>query len=224
MKALEEVCWVQVVRIWIGGLLMFGLSVAIGVASTSTTFDIRLAEAATERTMHKVRYDPSYRSIAYPMGDVPSDVGVCTDVVIRAYRALGVDLQELVHIDMLHNFDRYPSKRIWGLNGTDRNIDHRRVPNLRVFFARHGQSLGTSNDKEDYRPGDVVTWMTSGNLPHIGIVVDSVSAAGVPLIAHNIGAGPKIDDMLFDFEITGHYRYQPAQSGNSSTNSSTVHL
>ena len=128
--------------------------------------------AAIDRTNHVVRYDGSYFSIAYPNGDVPANIGVCTDVVIHSYRALGTDLQRLVHEDMPNNFDRYPSKLIWGLTSTDRNIDHRRVPNLKVFFSRHGMSLSISYNKQDYAPGDLVTWMFPVNLPHIGIMTN----------------------------------------------------
>lgn len=168
-----------------------------------------LVAAALERTRHKVVYDPAYRTIAYPMGDVPASTGVCTDEVIRAYRALGIDLQQLVHEDMRAAFRAYPKQ--WGLERPDSNIDHRRVPNLRVFFTRHGRSLPVTARGEDYAPGDLVTWNLPGNLPHIGMVTDRRSADGArPLIVHNIGAGPRLEDMLFDYEITGHYRYLPA--------------
>jgi uncharacterized protein YijF (DUF1287 family) len=169
----------------------------------------RLVAAAIERTRHAVVYDGVYRRIAYPGGDVAADRGVCSDVVVRAYRAgLGVDLQERVHEDMKRAFRRYPA--IWGLGRPDRNIDHRRVPNLEIFFARHAQSLPVSRDPGDYRPGDLVTWRLGGVLPHIGIVTDRRSADGRrPLIAHNIGRGPKLEDMLFDHPIHGHFRYLP---------------
>ena len=167
-----------------------------------------LIEAAIERTSHQVTYDGTYYSIDYPNGDIPANVGVCTDVIIRAYRKVGIDLQVMVHEDMSENFKLYPSRRIWGLTGPDRNIDHRRVPNLQVYFERFGDSLEVTADVNDYLPGDLVTWMLPGNIPHIGIVIDRRSSDGNrPLIAHNIGAGPKIEDMLFDYEITGHYRY-----------------
>ena len=169
-----------------------------------------IVNAALERTKHNVRYDGSYYSIQYPGGDVPANIGVCTDVVIRSYRALGVDLQKLVHEDMSSNFDAYPSKRIWGLTRTDKNIDHRRVPNLQVFFSRLGHRLTVTQSKIDYAPGDIVTWMLPGNLPHIGIVTDRKSKiSDRPLIVHNIGFGPKLDDMLFSYKVTGHYRYAP---------------
>lgn len=169
-----------------------------------------LVLAAIERTRSQVRYDGRYFVMAYPGGDVPGNVGVCTDLVIRAYRKLGIDLQALVHQDMQSNFSAYPSKRIWGLNRPDPNIDHRRVPNLQVFFSRKGESLPTSDDPRDYLPGDLVSWRLPGNLPHIGIVTDkSAPASGNPLIVHNIGAGPRLEDGLFSYEITGHYRYLP---------------
>lgn len=169
----------------------------------------KLSDAALERTKHTVIYNGSYVKIPYPNGDVPANMGVCTDVVVRAYRQLGIDLQQKVHEDMKRNFSRYPSKRLWGLKSTDTNIDHRRVANLRVFFKRHGKSLPVSDNVKDYRPGDLVTWMLPGNLPHIGIVTDKVSASGIPKIVHNIGLGPKLENMLFDYRITGHYRYLP---------------
>lgn len=173
-------------------------------------FERDLVQAALDRTKHFVIYDGSYFSINYPGGDVPSNVGVCTDVVIRSYRAIGEDLQLLVHEDMSANFDVYPSKRIWGLTSTDKNIDHRRVPNLQKFFSRHGASLPTSRSAADYKPGDLVTWLLPGNLPHIGIVTDRyASSGGNPLIVHNVGAGPKLDDVLFSYQITGHYRFVP---------------
>ena len=166
----------------------------------------RLVAGALERLRHHVTYDGSYRRIAYPNGDVPDDIGVCTDVVIRAYRAAGVDLQQLVHEDMTEAFDEYPHLR--GLDHPDANIDHRRVPNLRRFFERHGASLPVTMDPDDYRPGDLVTWMLPGNLPHIGIAADARSADGRrPLIVHNIGEDPAREDVLFAFPITGHYRY-----------------
>ena len=170
-------------------------------------FATQLATAALERTQHRVVYDGSYRRIGYPNGDVPDSIGVCTDVVIRSYRALDIDLQRLVHEDMRANFDAYPKH--WGLSRPDSNIDHRRVPNLQTFFTRHGVVLAESSNPEDYVPGDLVTWMLPGNLPHLGIVVDRKSNDGTPLIVHNIGAGPKLEDILFRFPITGHYRFAP---------------
>lgn len=152
-------------------------------------------------------YDPSYQRIAYPGGDVPLDRGVCTDVVIRAYRKLGIDLQEQVHRDMLNAWKAYPHPPTWRLTRPDTNIDHRRVPNLEAFFARHGKTLAASADPRAYQPGDIVTWRLSRSLAHIGIVSDERSAAGVPLVIHNIGYGAVLDDILFAFPIAAHYRY-----------------
>ncbi|MCK5688918.1 DUF1287 domain-containing protein [Myxococcota bacterium] len=159
-----------------------------------------------ERLSHTVIYDGSYRKLSYPMGDVPDHIGVCTDVVVRAYRGTGIDLQRVVHEDMKAHFSKYP--KIWSLKRPDKNIDHRRVPNLQVFFKRKGKELGRSQKPEDYLPGDLVTWMLPGNLPHIGIVVNQKSSDKKrPMIVHNIGAGPQLEDALFDYPITGHYRY-----------------
>jgi uncharacterized protein YijF (DUF1287 family) len=171
-------------------------------------FPANLAAAAIERTTHRVRYVPAYVKIPYPGGDVPADTGVCTDEIIRAYRAVGVDLQKEVHEDMLRNFAIYANRRTWLLSQPDPNIDHRRVPNLMVFFARKGRSLPITRFPDDYAAGDLVTWDLGGNVPHIGIVVDRKSPhAGRRLVVHNIGAGPQMEDVLFDWKITGHYRY-----------------
>lgn len=169
-----------------------------------------LVASALERTRHAVVYDGAYHSIDYPGGDVPEEIGVCTDVIIRSYRKLGIDLQALVHEDMSKNFSKYPSQRIWGLTQPDTNIDHRRVPNLQVFFARKGITLPVTRRGSDYQSGELVTWMLPGNLPHIGIVTDKRhQTSGNPMIVHNIGRGPKLEDMLFDYPITGHYRFLP---------------
>lgn len=172
----------------------------------------RLVAAAVERTHHVVRYDPAYVRIPYPGGDVPASTGVCTDEVIRAYRAVDIDLQKEVHEDMANHLSVYPRK--WARNvratnaQTDPNIDHRRVPNLMVFFGRHGQSLPLSADARDYFPGDLVTWDLGGGITHIGIVVDQRSPqSGRYLIVHNIGQGPQMEDVLFDWKIIGHYKY-----------------
>jgi uncharacterized protein YijF (DUF1287 family) len=167
----------------------------------------RLVSAAIERTNHAVRYDPTYVRIPYPGGDVPADTGVCTDEIIRSYRALGIDLQKEVHEDMAQNFSAYPRKWRWGLGKPDSNIDHRRVPNLMVFFERKGESLPTSTRAEDYGPGDLVTYDLGGNVPHIGIVINRKGSNGRYMIEHNIGQGPRIEDVLFNWKITGHYRY-----------------
>ncbi len=187
-------------------IALFFLYPATVIATTSA----ELIAAALERTKYQITYDGSYRSIKYPGGDVPSNIGVCTDVIIRSYRKMGVDLQKRVHEDMKSNFSQYPSKKIWGLSRPDTNIDHRRVPNLQVFFSRNGQNLRVTNKAPDYSPGDIVTWMLPGNLPHIGIVTDQYNEnTGNPMIVHNIGGGPELEDMLFMFQITGHYRYIP---------------
>jgi uncharacterized protein YijF (DUF1287 family) len=169
-------------------------------------FSARLASAAVQLTHDHVVYDPSYFSIPYPNGDVPAGKGVCTDVVIRAYRKVGIDLQQLVHEDMKLHFDVYP--RRWGLRKTDTNIDHRRVPNLMTFFSRKGTTLPLSSAAGDYLPGDLVTWDLGQGVTHIGIVSDQVSAEGRNLIVHNIGNGQVLADCLFQFTLTGHYRYQ----------------
>lgn len=166
----------------------------------------KLCRAAVELTSQRVSYDPSYFKIAYPNGDVPSDKGVCTDVVIRAYRKIGIDLQQLVHEDMKKNFAAYPKN--WGLTSTDRNIDHRRVPNLMTFFSRHGKQLPASTQASHYKPGDIVTWDLGGGVTHIGIVINKKSADNDHhLVVHNIGNGQEIADCLFSYKITGHYRY-----------------
>ncbi|HKW35411.1 MAG TPA: DUF1287 domain-containing protein [Candidatus Acidoferrum sp.] len=168
----------------------------------------KLVAAAEERTHHIVRYDPAYVRIPYPGGDVPEDTGVCTDEVIRSYRAAGIDLQKEVHEDMEKNFSAYPRQRRWLARSPDANIDHRRVPNLMVFFRRKGESLPITQDPANYAPGDIVTWDLGGGVPHIGIVVDERSTqGGRHQIVHNIGQGPKREDVLFAWKTTGHYRY-----------------
>lgn len=183
------------------------LAIPVFFASGAMADPAKLVNAAREQTLSRVTYDGSYRRIPYPGGDVPADRGVCTDVVIRAYRTIGIDLQVLVHEDMRAYFGLYPG--LWGLSKPDTNIDHRRVPNLQKFLERAGAKLGTTRSVNDYLPGDLVTWMLPGNLPHIGIVSDR-RAAGTnrPLVIHNIGAGPKEEDMLIAYPITGHYRYR----------------
>jgi uncharacterized protein len=176
--------------------------------SSQLSFLPRLVAAAEERTNHFVRYDSAYVRIPYPGGDVPANTGVCTDEIIRIYRAVGIDLQKEVHEDMEANFWSYPDHLRWGTLHTDTNIDHRRVPNLMVFFSRKGQKLLVTNFAPDYAPGDLVTWDLGGGVPHIGIVVSKKSpASGRFLIVHNIGQGPKMEDFLFQWKITGHYRY-----------------
>jgi len=175
--------------------------------SAQDDFAQRLDNAAIELTRQMVSYDPGYFRIDYPNGDVPEDKGVCTDVIIRAYRKLGIDLQKEVHEDMISNFEKYP--KYWGLKNTDTNIDHRRVPNLMTFFSRLGETKKISNLPEDYAPGDIVTWELSRGIPHIGIVINKRSFDNKRLlIVHNIGRGQEISDCLFSYKITGHFRYE----------------
>lgn len=169
-------------------------------------FSKKVSDAAIKLTNQQVTYDPSYFSISYPNGDVPAGKGVCTDVIIRAYRKLGIDLQKEVHEDMIADFNKYPKN--WGLTKTDMNIDHRRVPNLMVFFSRHGEVKQISNEGSDYIPGDIVAWNLGGGTTHIGLIVDKKSNDGQRyLVVHNIGRGQEISDCLFDFKIIGHYTY-----------------
>jgi uncharacterized protein len=185
-------------------------SLAQGIGADSTRhqdFLRRLVSAAIERTTHAVRYEPAYVRIPCPGGDVPADTGVCTDEIIRSYRAVGVDLQKEVHEDMAHNFSAYPRKWRWFSGKPDSNIDHRRVPNLMVFFQRKGETLPITTLARDYNPGDLVTYDLGGNVPHIGIVVDRKGSSGRYMIVHNIGRGPQMEDVLFNWKITGHYRY-----------------
>lgn len=167
----------------------------------------QLVAAAKKQIGVTVRYDPRYEKLAYPGGDVPQERGVCTDVVVRAYRHLGVDLQKLVHEDMSTSWKAYP--KAWQLKRPDRNIDHRRVLNLATWFGRHGEKLPVTDNVRDYRPGDIVTWTIPPNLPHIGIVSERKSRAGEPMVIHNVGAGTVEENVLFDWPMTGHYRYLP---------------
>jgi uncharacterized protein len=170
-----------------------------------SSFAAKLAHAALDRTLHTVRYEPAYLTLTYPGGDVPADTGVCTDEVIRAYRALSLDLQKLIHEDMKAHFSLYPKH--WGLRRPDRNIDHRRVPNLQTFFKRQHASLPITTDPAQYLPGDLITCTVAGKLPHIALVVPNPAGSGTPWIVHNIGAGPQLEDRLFEFPLTGHYRW-----------------
>lgn len=170
--------------------------------------DARVAafvDAALDRTRLKVSYDGIYTPIGYPGGDVPPTIGVCTDEVIRSYRVLGVDLQQLVHEDMQAHFEAFP--KLWGLAAPDSNIDHRRVPNLQAFLTRQGVSLPVTENADDYEPGDLVTCMVRGNRPHIAIVVPAPQSGARPWIMHNCGFGPKMEDKLFAWKLTGHYRW-----------------
>jgi uncharacterized protein YijF (DUF1287 family) len=186
----------SIVVIWIAGLLP---------AVADNDIGTRLAAAARMQVGKTIRYDPGYCSIGYPNGDVPMDRGVCSDVVVRAFRAgLGMDLQRLVHEDMKRNFGRYPHD--WGLGSPDKNIDHRRVANLQTYFNRRGWSIVVTEQARDYKAGDLVTCIVPPNLPHIMIVSDKRTVSGRPLVIHNIGQGTKEEDRLFEFELTAHYR------------------
>lgn len=191
------------IQLLLPALLIWIFSVA------QTSFTQKLSNAALELTKDNVTYDPSYVSIKYPNGDVNKDKGVCTDVIIRAYRKLGIDLQKEVHEDLKANFSKYPNLKKWGLKKPDTNIDHRRVPNLEVFFERKGEKLTITNNASDYKTGDLVTWMIGDKLPHIGIVTHKKSADGKRnLIVHNVGSGQVLEDCLFSWKIVGHFRYE----------------
>ena len=188
-------------------LLLLFLIGSIFKSDVEKDFYERLSDAAITLTEVHVRYDPSYVKIKYPNGDVPAHTGVCTDVVIRAYRKLGIDLQKEVHEDMKANFSKYP--KIWGLKSTDKNIDHRRVPNLMTYFKRKGAEKPITSNATDYLPGDIVCWNLGGAITHIGIVVNKKSDDGKRhLIVHNIGNGQVLEDCLFNYKIIGHYRYK----------------
>lgn len=179
------------------------LAITIGFAQS---FEEKLSDAAIKLTEQVVEYDPSYFSIAYPNGDIPADKGVCTDVLIRAYRKLDIDLQKEVHEDMDANFHLYP--KLWGLSKTDKNIDHRRVPNLMTFLKRKGEEKLITEMSVDYLPGDIVCWNLGGAITHIGLVVDERSYDNKRyMIVHNIGGGQVMEDVLFEYEIIGHYSY-----------------
>ena len=195
----------HIYKIFLLTLLFWGCFNATSFADESLA--ARFVKAAISLENPSIVYDSAYRNIPYPMGDIPADKGVCADVITRAYRAIGIDLQQLVHEDMKNNFSVYP--KLWGLNKTDTNIDHRRVPNLQVFFKRKGTELKITDDFKDYKPGDIVTWnlRNRGSLPHIGIVTNQYSPGKRPLIMHNIGGGQVIEDILLAYKITGHYRY-----------------
>jgi uncharacterized protein len=180
---------------------------AAAAAAARQEFLKTLVAAAVERPQHQVTYDPGYVAITYPGGDVPADSGVCSDEIIRVYRAVGIDLQKEVHEDIVRDFSAYPMSR-WQQKHPDRNIDHRRVANLMVFFSRKGQTLPITSRARDYLPGDLVAWDLGNGAIHIGMVVDQKDPlASRFMIVHNIGGGPKMEDVLFDWKIIGHYRY-----------------
>lgn len=188
-------------------LLFFAGLIGCRAKAEGDPFFQKLADSALTLTKDRVVYDPSYYAIEYPGGDVPKGKGVCTDVVIRSYRKVGIDLQKEVHEDMLKAFNEYPKS--WGLSKPDPNIDHRRVPNLRKFFSRQGVSIKVSQFAKDYLPGDIVTWKLAGGLTHIGIVSNVKNWNGSRYkVIHNIGSGQSNDDCLFYYKITGHYRFK----------------
>ena len=188
-------------------LYSLGLLFIISSFNQQKSFEKKISDAAITLTKDKVVYNGAYVSIPYPNGDVPKSQGVCTDVIIRAYRKLGIDLQKEVHEDMKSNFSKYP--KTWGLTKTDTNIDHRRVPNLETFFSRKGQKLTVTKNPSDYKTGEMVTWMINDKMPHIGIVTHLKSRDGKRnLIVHNVGAGQVLEDCLFSYKIVGHYKYK----------------
>ena len=188
-------------------LYSLGLLFIISSFNQQKSFEKKISDAAITLTKDKVVYNGAYVSIPYPNGDVPKSQGVCTDVIIRAYRKLGIDLQKEVHEDMKSNFSKYP--KTWGLTKTDTNIDHRRVPNLETFFTRKGQKLPITKNPSDYKTGEMVTWMINDKLPHIGIVTNLKSRDGKRnLIVHNVGGGQVLEDCLFSYKIVGHYKYK----------------
>ncbi len=191
--------------------------------SGNNTLEAGLVSVARTQIGKTVIYDPGYRILNYPNGDIPMDRGVCTDVIIRAMRScFNLDLQRLVHEDMKLHFSEYPQK--WGLNCPDKNIDHRRVPNIQVFFERQGWSLNIPEHAKDYEPGDIVTCDVPPHLPHIMIVSNKRNRRGVPFVIHNIGAGVQEEDRLSEFKITGHYRVIiPGRLNSTDTNNCGVY-
>ena len=190
------------------GLLSFSPLVSAGTKKGFKPLPVKVVETAQARTLLDIRYDPKYVSLSYPGGDVDPSTGVCTDDIIRTFRdALRFDFQKAVYQDMKANFSKYP--QIWGHKGADKNIDHRRVPNLETYLTRKGASLPITDKAEDYRPGDIVSWRLGGRLPHIGIISNKKSEWGTPLVIHNVGQGVVEDDLLFNTDIEGHFRYLP---------------
>lgn len=184
-------------------------ALAISNSAEPKTFSEKLSQAAISIIDPSIDYDPAYFKIDYPNGDVPKGKGVCTDVIIRSYRILNIDLQKEVHEDMIENFSLYPNLKKWGMTKTDTNIDHRRVPNLEVFFERKGIKLPVTQNAKDYKTGELVTWMINDKLPHIGIVTNKKSSDGKRnLIVHNVGGGQVLEDCLFEYKIVGHFKYE----------------
>lgn len=190
--------------------LLSTLAIADLVKDVNQTVSGKLVIAARSQVGVTTEYNPAYIALDYPGGDVPKKSGVCTDVIIRAFRAVGTDLQKLVHEDMKANFQKYPQR--WGLTRPDKNIDHRRVPNLQTFFERKGGKLKTGTKRSDFLPGDLIVWdLNDRGLLHIGIISDRKSADETPLILHNIGSGAREENVLFDFTILAHYRWFPEE-------------
>jgi len=190
--------------------IFIGIAPSLGFSQdqpTSSAHSLqKLLKGAYEQTKETYLYDPAYVALSYPGGDIPRDRGVCSDVVIRAFRQAGVDLQVELHQDMKRHFSQYP--KIWGLSGPDTNIDHRRVPNLMTFFKRMGKALPISASAADYQPGDIVAWRLTNGLLHMGVISDrNVASSDTPMVIHNIGSGAMVEDILFKYEILGHYRY-----------------
>lgn len=193
---------------WVARVALAAIAVWTVAPSSASPVAEKFVAAAVALQNPGVVYDPSYRRMAYPNGDVPSSTGVCADVVVRAYRGIGIDLQKRVHEDMAQHFALYP--KTWHRTKPDTNIDHRRVPNLATFFRRNGKTLKITSNPKNYAPGDIVTWnlKSHGALPHIGIVTDRRSADGSrPLMMHNVGGGQVLEDVLFAYPVTGHFRY-----------------
>ena len=187
-------------------LIVTFITIVVISSFAQKDFGSRLADSAFTLTKQKVKYDPAYFQIKYPNGDVPGDKGVCTDVIIRAYRKVGIDLQKEVHEDIKTNFNNYP--KYWKLKKSDTNIDHRRVPNLMVFFAKYGKVKQLTLKPTDYLPGDIVCWNLGGAITHIGIVSKKKSQDGKRhMMIHNIGKGQVLEDCLFAYKIIGHYEY-----------------
>jgi len=213
-RKLHVICCVFGLTILVGGLIE-AQSVSAQALEQGRLSGVeqskKVVEAARWQVGKTVTYDPGYVALKYPAGDLPIEKGVCTDVVIRALRkGCGIDLQKVVHEDMPKHFLKYP--KIWGLKRTDKNIDHRRVPNLQTYFKRQGWSLAATQNAADYQPGDLVTCTVAGRLPHIMIVSDKLGADGVPMVIHNIGAGTREESSLFEYPLTGHFRVGPLRS------------
>jgi len=205
-------------KISIAAVLVMGL--ALVAAYTDATED-RLLRAAKVLSRVQTRYDGSYKNLSYPGGDPGPRVGVCSDLVVRAYRAIGIDLQVLVHKDMNKNFVLYPASRLYDQTTPDSNIDHRRVPNLKKFFERHAEVLTNSVDEKDlkkWKPADIVIFDLLGNgIPsHIGIISDRKGESGLPMVMHHFPPYPSEDDCLGSWKIVGHYRYLPSSDWNTS--------